>query len=131
MRARVALAIVVAAGVPATTAGAAVQANPHRPALSVVVHDPVTIKGSGFRPGERIRVTLRQERVRIVRAGSGGGFVVRFSVGLHRCDLVRAVAIGGGTRAAIKLLPSPACLLDGVEAGADASRPGVSGRSAS
>jgi hypothetical protein len=132
MRALFALAIVVAAGAPATSTAVTVESTPHRPTLAVVLRDPVTIRGSGFRPGERIRVTLPRQAVRIVRAGSGGGFVVHFGLGTHRCDLVRAVAVGGaGTRAALKLLPSPACLLDGVEAGAAASSAGASGRSAS
>jgi hypothetical protein len=83
--------------------------------LKLTLRDPVTIHGAGFQPRERVRVTLVQPSlVRVVRAGRGGGFVVAFeATATHRCDLVRVVALGGsGTRAVLKILPSPACLID-------------------
>lgn len=131
MRALVALAIVVAAGVPAASTNAAAGPNSQRPVLSVALRDPVTIVGRGFHAGEQVRVTLPPHGARVVRAGSRGGFVVSFAVGVHRCDLVRVVAVGSGPRAVLKILPSPACLLDGIGAGAGASGAGASGRSAS
>jgi hypothetical protein len=131
MRALAALAILVAAGVPAVSTNAALRPSSQRPVLSIALRDPVTIVGRGFRAGERVRVTLPQQGVRVVRAGSRGGFVVSFAVGVHRCDLVRVVAVGSGPRAVLKVLPSPACLLDGIGAAVGASGAGASGRSAS
>jgi hypothetical protein len=83
--------------------------------LTLQARDPVTIRGVGFRPAERVRVSLVQPgALKVVRAGRGGTFLVVFpSGGTGRCDLVRVVALGGsGSRATLKLLPSPACLPD-------------------
>ena len=82
-------------------------------ALRVVDRDPLTLRGEGFRTRERVRVTLSApvaER-KLVRATALGTFRTTFpQVSSTRCDMVRAVAVGGqGSRATLKLLPAPAC----------------------
>jgi hypothetical protein len=130
MRALAALAIAAAIGLLAMSTAAAVEPSGSKPLLTLALRDPVTIRGAGFRPGERIRVTLLQPTgVRVVRVGSRGGFIVSFGATMPRCELVRVIAVGGGLRAALKILPSPACLPDGAASGA-ASGSTASGRSA-
>jgi hypothetical protein len=90
-------------------------ASANAPALlTLQARDPVTIRGVGFKPAERVRVSLAQPgALKVVRAGSGGSFLVVLPSGTSRCDLVRVVALGGsGSRATLKVLPSPACLPD-------------------
>jgi hypothetical protein len=76
--------------------------------------DPVTIRGTGFYAGERVRVTLRGpdvKRVRVVVTTPRGAFMARFgSVGIDRCtDSLYAAAVGRrGDRAGAKL-PQPQC----------------------
>jgi hypothetical protein len=106
---------VIFALVGVAAAGAEQPTGSAQALLRLTLRDPVTIHGAGFQPRERVRVTLVQPSlVRVVRAGRGGGFVVAFdATATHRCDLVRVVALGGsGTRAVLKILPSPACLID-------------------
>jgi hypothetical protein len=95
----------------AATAGAA------RPpaSLHLVKLAPLTVGGTGFRPAERIRVTLvfGTTEVRRVIAGKTGRFVARFDddVQLSRCNIRFAVSAAGarGTNAALKI-PRPACM---------------------
>lgn len=86
------------------------------PSLRLTAYQPLTVKGQRFAPRERVRVevsgSMRATR-RIVTTRLGT-FTVRFEhVRPSRCDLIRVVAVGGsGSRATVKLLPAPACLLD-------------------
>jgi hypothetical protein len=83
-------------------------------ALRLQDRSPVTVAGSGFERGERVRVTLFRETStkRVVRAGRPGTFVVTFTgATMSRCDRVRVLAVGGrGSRAVLKILPAPACM---------------------
>jgi hypothetical protein len=120
MRTLTVFAAVVAGGVFGVCTASA-----NAPALlTLQARDPVTIRGVGFRPAERVRISLAQRgALKVVRAGRGGSFLVVFpSGGTSRCDLVRIVALGGsGSRATLKVLPSPACLPDRAP-GSSASR---------
>jgi hypothetical protein len=82
--------------------------------LRIVDRDPLALRGEGFRPRERVRVSLSapvSER-KFTRANGLGSFRVTFlEVSTTRCDDVRAVASGGaGSRVMLKLLPAPACM---------------------
>ena len=61
------------------------------PALRVVRDAPLTLRGSGFEPRERVTVTVRMGTtvlVRRTRAGSAGGFTLRWtSERLRACTL--------------------------------------------
>ena len=82
--------------------------------LRVASFAPLTIRGSGFRAREAVRVDLSgvaTGRRRAV-ASPTGSFSVRFDgVAATRCDVIRAIAVGSrGSRAGLKYLPSPACM---------------------
>ena len=93
----------------ATAAGARADGTP---TLRVTDLTPVTVKGARFEPGETVRVVLRAgdtKRVRMVRAASGGGFMVDFGTLLRRerCDVAISLAASGtqGNRVVYKLPP--------------------------
>src|SRR5687767_10698631 len=87
--------------------------TPQKQTLRVVDRDPLTLRGEGFRTRERVRVTLSAPVAehKFARATAFGTFRVTFlEVSTTRCDMVRAVAVGGqGSRGTVKLLPAPAC----------------------
>src|SRR4051812_14854171 len=85
-----------------------------RPTLRPVSMQPLVIKGAHFKPGERVRVTVRPPgagRRLVVR--KDGTLTVSFpGVAVDRCTGVSLSAVGSfGDRAewAMKL-PKPACL---------------------
>jgi hypothetical protein len=76
--------------------------------LQVVKRAPLTLKGRAFKPGETVRVATGAQR-KSVRANRSGTFVVTLG-GPDRCNTTRVLATGsGGSRAILKVLPSPAC----------------------
>lgn len=89
-------------------AAAATRAD-SKAALRLTSTSPVTLRGSAFKPGERVTLTVREtaasgRRVRKVTAGRLGGFVARFPalLGADRCEVV-ATAVGNrGSRATLK-----------------------------
>jgi multidrug efflux pump subunit AcrA (membrane-fusion protein) len=114
-RTAIALAAVVAAGLAFVLSGVGAGASSsQRPSLRLAQMVPLRIAGSHFRAHERVRVTATvsaMSRTRRVRASGKGSFVVVFAIGAGRCSEVRVIAVGGGgIRATLKRLPSPACL---------------------
>lgn len=92
-------AAVLAAGSRATAA-----------ALRVVHLRPLDVRGSGFRSGERVKVSFGSasvDIVRFVRASTGGAFAVSFGVvAMPRCEAYSVSAIGrAGTRATLRARP--------------------------
>jgi hypothetical protein len=85
-----------------------------KPALRLVSFAPLTLRGTGFAPRERVRLDLSgaaAARRRVVALASGS-FAVRFDgAALTQCDFIRVAAVGSrGIRAGLKHLPSPACM---------------------
>jgi hypothetical protein len=71
-----------------------------RATLSVEAVQPLVVAGSGFVPGERVRVTTEGVAKR-TRAGRTGGFTVRFP-GVSFCSGGNVIARGSlGSRAAL------------------------------
>jgi hypothetical protein len=112
MRTRAALAL-AAAAVPALAAHAGTPAR--SPGLRVVDRTPVTVRATGFAPGERVGVRLAARGrawTRRSAAGEAGSLTIRFRVSLGRCDRYTLQAFGSaGSRA--RLLPTrpfPACV---------------------
>ena len=105
---RLALAVtaLVLAGTPA---GASVATSADEPALRVRDLAPLRVRGLGFKPRERIRLTISvdgEKRRRGVRATSAGRFAVTFrTVFIDRCNATLYLkAVGaGGSRDSLKL----------------------------
>ena len=74
-----------------------------KPALQPVDLDPLTLRASGFRANERVKLLLSAPPVssqRVVRASASGRFRVVYRIRLGRCDSVAVQAIGArGSRA--------------------------------
>ena len=89
-----------------------------RPTLRPVASAPLTIRGRGFVPGERVTLTVSagSRRTLKVVAGSAGGFRAVFSFTRPRCTAWLVSAIGSkGSRAAYR--PPPAACDPPVAAG--------------
>jgi hypothetical protein len=71
--------------------------------------EPITFRGSGFRPSERVKVTVvaGKRAVHWASAGGAGGFIVRFQgLSANVCKGFSAIAVGDrGSRAAFKRAP--------------------------
>ena len=85
----------------------------HRATLMPVVGDPFKVRGSGFRPRERVRVTVTptggERTVRRVRATGRGTFVLAFS-GIQSCGGVEGVAAGSrGSHASFQFSSLTSC----------------------
>jgi hypothetical protein len=78
-------AVLVTAGVAFATGSTAAT----RPVLRIADDGPLTLRGTSFRPGDRVRVTVHTgpaTYVRLTRAGRLGRFTVRFAgVRLNFC----------------------------------------------
>jgi len=80
-----------------------------RPSIAVTRVTPLTVRGSGFVPGERVKVVAREPTVyrKTVTAGRRGRFTTIFRVAVGKCARIRVVATGNkGSRASTTLPPS-------------------------
>jgi hypothetical protein len=80
------------------------------PALQVLGTAPMTVRGTAFRPGEHVTLTLiirRVARVRSTTSSASGRFVVVFTrVRIAQCSVYVVRARGDeGSRAALRFLP--------------------------
>ena len=101
-----AVSAAAAAAAVALSAGFGTQATPAR--LRLVEADPVTLRATGFKPNERVRITVVNDgRVRRAVAGSGGGFTMRLpGVHVNACAGFSVTATGDrGSRASYKRVP--------------------------
>lgn len=79
-----------------------------RPSVKVLKRVPLTLRGSHFRRGERIRISTAGRSWRL-RATPTGTFVATLR-GIDRCNSVRVLVTGDeGSRVVVKILPSPLC----------------------
>jgi hypothetical protein len=83
------------------------------PRLGVVQRKPLTIRGTAFKPGERVQVTAAagaQVGATVV-ASETGAFTARFRLSAGRCTRVSAIAFGSrGSRARLAMRPAPDCV---------------------
>ena len=100
----------------ALAAGAAPAETTRTATLRIVDRTPVTVRGAGFRAGERVSVVLRAKRryVRTVRAGAGGSFVMRFALYADLCTAfnLRAAGNSGAVAYIARKLPPQCAPLD-------------------
>jgi hypothetical protein len=103
------LAIVLLTIAIAGVASASTTAMATRPTLRLSDDMPMTLRGSGFRQGEHVKVTVvaGKRAVHWVWAGSAGGFLVRFQgMDANACRGSSAIAVGDrGSYAAFKRVP--------------------------
>jgi hypothetical protein len=90
-------------------APAALAAPP--PSLALVRATPgLTVRGNGFKPLERVRVTAPRASA-VVRASQSGGFtVVLTGAAMSRCSGLVVHAVGASGTTALLKIPRPACL---------------------
>lgn len=80
--------------------------------LRLLDAQPVVLRGTAFRPNERIKITVLQPTVtsRAIRASAAGRFVARFAFSVGRCEDLDVRARGSrGSRATLELL-APDCI---------------------
>ena len=101
--------LALALAVVASNAVGASAESSTRPTLRLLDRAPLTVGGRHFAPRESVTVR-RGARIRVTRANRSGSFVLVLGGHVDRCNAVRVVAVGsGGSRAILKILPSPAC----------------------
>ena len=103
------LATVFLAAAIAGVGSSSTTAMATRPSLRLSDDMPMTLRGTGFRPGEHVKVTAvaGKRAMHWVWAGSRGGFVVGFrGLDANACRGSSAVAVGDrGSYAAFKRVP--------------------------
>jgi hypothetical protein len=79
---------------------------PQRPVLGVTDTRPLTVRGAGFEPNERVQVLLAvngAQRWRTTVASSSGVFTVEFQVSVGACGRFTLQAVGSkGSRARVQ-----------------------------
>jgi hypothetical protein len=104
-----AVVLVAAAALIATVVGQT-SSSSHEPKaaraqIAPMGQNPLTVKGTGFRPGERVRLVVKgsQGAALTAKAGPDGSFVAAVR-GLNGCDSVTVTAAGSkGSRASFNL----------------------------
>jgi hypothetical protein len=90
-----------------TSTGLDTQASQAR--LRLVDTDPVTLRATGFKPSEHVRITafMKESRIRRAVAGAAGGFTMRFpELNSNACTGFSVTAVGDrGSRATYKRAP--------------------------
>ena len=81
-----ALVVLAAAAWIAATGLASASTSGHRAAkLALVGHDPATVRGTGFKPRARVRVTFDGTQVRRPVTNAQGAFTATFQTVVDRC----------------------------------------------
>ena len=101
-------ALAVALLATSTALGAA---DARRPTLRITDLAPLTVRGTNFRPGERVKLFVNAGRpiTRAVRAGARGGFVARLGVRVDGSCAAVVQAIGAAGSRALVDMASPGC----------------------
>lgn len=104
---RISLGIAAVVGAAALVAPAAIATTPH---LMVADTSPFTVRGTHFKPHERMRVTVTTSSgvgAHTLLAGAAGGFLTRFtSITLGTCASYTVRATGSlGSRATLRVVP--------------------------
>ena len=103
-----ALLALVAAGCghdPSASSSRTTESTANRAQIAPVQQQPLVVKGTGFRPGEKVELAAKGLRSShaTARAGGSGEFEATFH-GLKSCDSVTVVAVGSeGSRAEFNL----------------------------
>jgi hypothetical protein len=103
--------LVVLVGVAAAVADGAQSARPARGALTLTSSHPVTVTGTGFKAGTRVRVTLLAGRKLVRRPSTDGRgrFTVTFPAVVDRCSAWTIWASQPGRATVVLHGAKPAC----------------------
>jgi hypothetical protein len=105
----------LAAIVIALVCASAALSSPTRtkPQLRILDASPVTLKGTHFRPRERVRITATaaDTQTKTARTSAAGSFTAQFpDLVVNRCSGLAVQALGArGDRASTKVLQQPDC----------------------
>ena len=105
------VALFLLLGTAATLAIGAPRARQARAALVLTRRNPVTVRGTGFKPDARVRVTLVEAHklVRRPLASSRGTFTTTFSAVIDRCSGWTITASQPGRATVILHAAKPQC----------------------
>lgn len=108
---RIVLVVIVALSLGLLGSAAGARESRGKATLKLARGVPLTLRGTHFRPDERVRVTVTSElrRTKHVTANGAGVFVVSFQAALDRCDGLLAVAVGARRSRAMLKMPQLGC----------------------
>ena len=112
VRLTAALVVLVALlGAAAALASGAQSAHQARAALTLTSHDPVTVRGTGFKPNARVRVALLDGRTLVRRpvTNARGAFTTTFSAAIDRCSAWSITATQPGRAPVVVRGAKPQC----------------------
>jgi hypothetical protein len=105
-------ALVVAGSIVTSQLALAHSGKRARPRLALTSRNPMTVRGSGFKPGVRVRLTLNagQSVTRHTRASAQGSFTTRFgTVVLDSCTAFSVSAVVNHQVVAVLRPAKPEC----------------------
>ena len=105
------VALLVALGAAAALASGAQNAHQARASLSLTTRNPVTVRGTGFKPSARVRVALLDGGTTVRRpvTNARGAFTTTFSAVIDRCSAWSVTATQPGRAPVILRGAKPEC----------------------
>ena len=102
--------LIVLGGLAALASGAP-RAHSSRAALTLKSRNPTTVRGTGFRPHTRVKVTLMSGAATVRRplTSSQGTFTTSFSTAIDRCSAWTITASQPGRASVVLHGPKPEC----------------------
>ena len=105
------VALLVALGAAAALASGAQNAHQARASLTLTTRNPVTVRGTGFKPSARVRVALLDGGTTVRRpvTNARGAFTTTFSAVIDRCSAWSVTATQPGRAPVILRGAKPEC----------------------
>lgn len=106
-----AVAVLLLAALALAAPGMTGASSPAKTELRIGSLNPLTVRGTGFRPREKVtlRVTAPRPVARSVRASAAGSFSIRLRIRVGRCVAVVIQATGSRGSRASASLDQPDC----------------------
>ena len=105
------VALLVALGAAAALASGAQNAHQARASLTLTTRNPITVRGTGFKPSARVRVALLDGGTTVRRpvTNARGAFTTTFSAVIDRCSAWSVTATQPGRAPVILRGAKPEC----------------------
>ena len=105
------VALLVALGAAAALASGAQTAHQARASLTLTTRNPITVRGTGFKPSARVRVALLDGGTTVRRpvTNARGAFTTTFSAVIDRCSAWSVTATQPGRAPVILRGAKPEC----------------------